>query len=556
MKIYKGIAGSPGIVSAKMIYFEKKSENKIKLDIDEAVEKTLKKVSRLHKQALEEMGEDKAKIFAAYEMLLQDSMLIDPMKKEVEGGKSTEEAIKSVTNAMADILSKKNNEYMRQRAEDIRYIGKLLLEAESESEFSFPEGEDKYILAAYELTPVDTMMFDKSRLAGFVTECGGKTSHTVILAKSLGIPAVVGVKGIDSGLDSEPAFLDGYSGELVVSPNSEKKAEYEKKLFEEQQLLQSLEAVKKSEARTKDGEKISVCINIGKPSDMKDYESEMLDGVGLFRSEFLYSSASKKPELDEQIEAYREVIKKAAPNAVTIRTLDVGGDKKIDYLNMKHEENPFLGNRGIRLCLGNTDIFREQLEAILIAAAGEKVKIMLPMVTSLREINETKKIISEIKAELDKKNIGYCKNYLLGIMIETPASAISADIFARHCDFFSIGTNDLVQYIMAADRGNSDVEKLYNPSHPSVISMISNVISAGKRAGIETSVCGDLAANTDFTELLLGLGLKKFSVPLPAASRVKYKIGGIDSEKAKKYAQAVLEAEDEVQTEKIMRKGQ
>ena len=560
MKLFSGVAGAPGIACADVLYFKKDSDNDEnnakEIGIDDAIDAALEKIKNLKEKALSELGEEKAKIFSAYEMLLSDKMLTDPIKKAIESGAAAKTAIQKVTKSMADMLASKNNEYMRQRADDIRYIGELLCEAVvgSKTEFEFPSGDDMYIIAAHELTPVDTMLFDRSRIAGLVTELGGATSHTVILAKSLGIPAVVGVSGILESETDTAAYLDGYSGKFIVSPDEKTKAEYDGKIKEEEVLTAQMNEIKGTEAYTADGEKIAVCINIGKPSDMKNAEGEKLDGVGLFRSEFLFSSEKEMPTCDEQTEAYREVIKAASPNYVTIRTLDVGGDKQIKYLNMQKEENPFLGERGIRLMLNNPDVFKTQIRAILIAAADEKVKIMLPMITSLDEIRAAKKIIAEVQAELESGKIAYCKEPLVGIMIETPASAIMADVFAKHADFFSIGTNDLVQYIMAADRGNYQVENLYNPYHPAVIYMLNNIIRAGRDANIEVSVCGDLAANPDFTELLLGMGLKKFSVPQPMASRIKYKISGISLDEARELKYRTLAAEDETEVKNILKK--
>ncbi len=555
MKLFKGIGAAPGVVGAKTLYFEKKSGTKQNITIDDAIEKALEKVRMLHKKAMNDLGNDKAKIFAAYEMLLEDTMLTDPIKKSVSEGEEPETAVRNVTESMAKILSSKNNEYMRQRADDIRYIGELMIDTLNGTDggFSFPEGDEKFILAAYELTPVDTMMFDNKRLAGLITEKGGSASHTVILAKSLGIPAIVGAAGLSAELDGENSYLDGYTGMYIVSPDARTEEEYIRKIKDEELLNKQLEMIKSSEAATKDGERIKVCINIGKPSDMNGTENEKIDGVGLFRSEFLYSSSKKKPTCDEQTKAYREVIEKAKPNTVTIRTLDAGGDKQIEYLNMTPEENPFLGNRGIRLCLNNPEIFSEQLRAILLAGAGEKVKIMLPMITSLDEIERAKAMIADVKAQLDGEGLDYCENILVGIMIETPASAVMADVFARYADFFSIGTNDLVQYITAADRGNAQVENLYNPYHPAVVRTLANVIKAGADAGIEVSVCGDLAANTAFTELLLGMGLKTFSVPLPMASRIKYKISNTSSGDARELTKKVLAAESANEIKNILR---
>lgn len=555
MKIYKGIPGAPGVASGKVLYFEKNAAENKSVDFDDAVQNAIEKVSRLEQKALADLGEDKAKIFAAYKMLLEDEVLLGQIRAEIEGGSAPTDAVSSVTEMMAGVLAAKENEYLRQRADDIRYIGEILKsELAGGSEFAFPGGSEKYILAAHELTPVDTMTFDHSRLAGLVCEVGGATSHTVILAKSIGIPAIVGAGGIMAERAEDVAYLDGYTGEFVTSPDDAANRKYTKLLQDEEQLKRQLDEIRTTDAHTADGERISVLVNIGKPSDLSKLGDEKIDGVGLFRSEFLYSSASKKPTKEEQIEAYKKVIDAVYPNPVTVRTIDVGGDKQISYLNMKQEENPFLGSRGIRLCLDNPDIFAEQLEALLIAGAGKSIKIMLPMITRLDEIRKTREMLAQIREKLDAENTKYCVRVSLGIMIETPAAAITADVFAKHCDFFSIGTNDLVQYLTAADRGNADVEEVYNPYHPAVLIMLSRVIKAGAAAGIDVSVCGDLAANTDFTEVLLGMGLTKFSVPLPVAGRIKHKIGTISKKAAEALAEKALAAEDENEVMKILRK--
>ena len=557
MKILKGIAGASGIVCGKILYFEKKAGTAADIDIDTAVEMCLKKVREMYAKALSDLGEGKAKIFSAYEMLLEDQMFIGPIKEQIAAGSTPECAVTEVSESMSAILMKKDNEYLRQRADDIRNIGSMLKESLSgaDNDFQFPDGDEKFIIAAEELTPVDTMLFDHSRLLGFATREGGATSHTVILAKSLGIPAIVGVKELELGTACEIAYLDGYIGELVLDPDSDTKSVYDKKVVEEQEFIKSLETLKNSDAFTKDGERINVAVNIGKPSDLNGSEGERFDGVGLFRSEFLYSSAKKKPTIAEQVEAYKSTLDAVYPQSVTIRTLDIGGDKQLDYLDMPKEENPFLGNRGIRLCLSNEDIFREQLKALLMASVDRKLKIMLPMVTRLEEITRTRELIENIKEELELEGVPAATNVKLGIMIETPASAIMSEVFARHCDFFSIGTNDLVQYIMSADRGNPTVESIYNPYNPAVIKMLAKVIDDGARAGIEVSVCGDLAANTDFTELLLGMGLKKFSVPLPMVSRIKKKIGDISLVSAREKVINALSAENEDEVLNIVKRG-
>lgn len=558
MKIFKGIEGAPGIAAGRVLYFEKNQGGRERRDFGEAVKEAAKRVRTLKNKAMNDLGEDRAKIFSAYEMLLEDTMLTAPMQAEIENGAEPEAAVDKVTGEMARVLESKKSEYMRQRADDIRYVGELIKEAlcGANTEFEFPAGDEKFVLAANELTPVDTMLFDANRLAGLATEKGGITSHTVILAKSMGIPAVVGIKNLSEiSAYSGKAYIDGYNGTLATSVSGADEERYEELLEKERLFIKQLEEIKKTDAQTKDKKRISVLANIGKPSDLKDAQDERFDGVGLFRSEFLYSASDKKPTVIEQTEAYKKAIDFVSPNSVTIRTIDVGGDKKIGYLNMKAEENPFLGNRGIRLCLKNTEIFSEQLEAILIAGAGKSVKVMLPMISSINEIKQTKEIISEIQKSLEERNISYCRELSIGIMIETPASAVMADAFAKHCDFFSIGTNDLVQYLMAADRGNAEVENVYNPYHPAVLRTINSVIKAGKNAGIEVSVCGDLAANTAFTKLLLGMGLEKFSVPIPAIGRIKHTISQISLNEAKELAEKVLALENEDEISELLRKG-
>lgn len=557
MRILNGIAGAPGVVSGKVLYYEKKVGSSAETDIDTAVKKCIDKVKKMYNKALADLGEDKAKIFFAYEMLLGDQMFIGPIKEAIAGGEEPEKAVADVSESMSGVLMKKENEYLRQRADDIRNVGNMLREiiCGADDDFSFPEGDDKYIISAQELTPVDTMLFDHSRLLGFVTKEGGATSHTVILAKSIGIPAVVGVSELDRSSDDADAYLDGYTGEFVINPDAEAKSVYDKRVLDEQELLKSLDTIKKNDAYTKDGERIKVAVNIGKPSDLKGSEDSKFDGVGLFRSEFLYSSSKEKPSVKQQCEAYKKAADLVYPKSVTIRTLDVGGDKQIEYFHMPKEENPFLGNRGIRLCLSNEGVFSDQLKALLMAGYGKRLKIMLPMVTRIEEITRTRELLAEAKEELEREGTPAADDIELGIMIETPASAIMSEVLAKHCDFFSIGTNDLVQYIMSADRGNSAVEKVYNPFNPAVLKMIYKVIQDGADAGIEVSVCGDLAANPDFTEILLGMGLKKFSVPLPMLNRIKKKISDINLSSAKDVANEVLKAEDEYEVEKIIRRG-
>ena len=400
------------------------------------------------------------------------------------------------------------------------------------------------------------MLFDRERLAGLITETARRNVAHRNSCKVYGhIPSAVGAENL-SDADGRYAYLNGYDGTLTCEPDGVEEQRLKKLLDDERELAQSLDKIKSADAYTADGERIAVLVNIGKPSDLKNTDGVKFDGVGLFRSEFLYQSSDKKPTEAEQIAAYKEVIEKVYPNPVTVRTLDVGGDKELKYLGMKKEENPFLGNRGIRLCLANPDIFSEQIRSLLIAGEGKSLKIMLPMVTSVSEIDKTRTVIDGVKKSLDESGTAYCTDIRLGIMIETPAAAIMAEKFAKHCDFFSIGTNDLVQYITAADRGNSDVESVYDPCNPAVMSMIAHTISAADGAGIDVSVCGDLAANTFFTQVLIGMGLKKFSVPHPLVGRVKHKIQKCSTHGAKQLAKKVLDAETADEVRNLLSEGE
>ncbi len=553
MKVLKGIAGSPGIAMAPIVFYRKSTGEGVSLSLEEARQNCIQRVGQLHEKALQETGGEEAKIFEAYEMLLQDEFLFSPAASAIEGGAEPVQAVLEAAETMSRVLASKGSEYMRQRADDIRYVGEMVAnEMKGEqSYYTLPEGDTPFLLVAHELTPVDTMKFDSDRLAGLVTQLGGATSHTVILAKSLGIPAVVGVKGIEFSEKSLNGALDGYLGEFVIDPDLQTEVVYQDKIKEEEALQARMDSIKTMPAQTKDGQRISVLANIGNPMDLKHAEGLQYDGVGLFRSEFLYLKEDKKPTVQKQAEAYQKAIDKA--ELVTIRTLDIGGDKQISYLSMEEEENPFLGNRGIRLCLHHQQLFREQLEAILIAAAGKKVHIMLPMITSITEISQAKALLNEVKEKLEQNHTPYCADAALGIMIETPASAIMADQFAKYCDFFSVGTNDLIQYLLCADRGNAQVEYLYNPFHPAVIQMLYQVIQAGEKAGIPVSVCGDMAADLRFTKLLLGLGLKKFSVPFPMIARMKYKISTISLQDAQALAQKVLQEEQEQQIQNLLK---
>lgn len=551
MKIIHGIKGAPGIAVGKLFVYKNIPSSNSNISLEEAIKKADDEIAKSEEKAFKVYGDENAKIFSAYRMILNDESFLAPIRTLIAGGASPADAVKSAAESVSEILLGKKSEYMRQRADDIIYIGKLLTDIinGAPSAPSLPNDGKKYIIAAHELTPMDTMRFDSERLAGFITETGGSASHTVILAKSIGIPAVVGACNVTKLENFQNVYLDGESGILICTPDNAADKKYQELLKSQEEFRHKISVLKNSDACTKDGKRIAVCINIGNPLDLSAADCRY-DGVGLFRSEFLYSSANEKPTFEAQYNAYKSVIDTVSPNPVTIRTLDIGGDKPIEYILSKHEANPFLGNRGIRLCLNNKELFAEQLAAILCAAAETEVRIMLPMITTVDEIKQTRQLIHRISKEITDKGKKICDKYLLGIMIETPTSAISADIFAKECDFFSIGTNDLIQYVAAADRGNPDVEKLYNPYHPSVIRILKHVI---RTSDIDVSICGDLAADMDFTELLIGLGLRKFSVPIPMTEKLKYRISRIDTAEAEGFAEKVLALQDENEIKNMLK---
>lgn len=551
MKVYKGIGASAKIAAAPIVFYKKETNAKNNMDFSGAVRECIKESEHLYKKTLGEIGEEQAKIFLAYKMLFEDEMFISPMKKRIDLNENAKDVIMQESEKMASVLLKKKSEYLKQRADDIKYAANMIISKMEgiSASYKLPEGDKKFILASKELTPADTMHFNPNRLAGLAVCYGGAASHTVILAKSLGIAAVVGIEDLEP-VECDDAIIDGYSGKLILNPDSETKKIYETKQNEQEEIDAKIQSLKTSETQSKDKKRIHLLVNIGKPEDLNDFDNMQTDGVGLFRSEFLYTGERCEPSIEKQIKEYEKAIDKTAGKIFTIRTLDVGGDKKIDYLYSIKEENPFLGNRGIRLCFSNPNIFSNQLEAITAAAKKRKIKIMFPMITSADEIKKAK-VALEKACEKNGANI---ENFQTGIMIETPASVIMADRFADYCDFFSIGTNDLVQYIMCADRTNFAVAKNYNPFNMAVIRAIYHVIKTADKYKKDVSICGDLAADTRFTKLFMGMGLKAFSVPRPLAGEIKYKISTIDSNDAQEFLKQVLELEDENEIQKILEK--
>lgn len=460
------------------------------------------------------VGEKEAEILEGHVQIIQDPSILDGVKDGIEQGLCAERAFCNVCQMFIDIFQMSEDELTSQRVTDIIDIQtrmlKILLQKEDTPISEVPAGT---ILAAKDLTPSMTVGIQKEHVTGILTEEGGYTSHSAILARALGIPAVLSLPNImEQVLTGQEAILDGDDGVVILSPDKDTKALYQKKAaaFKEQQ--QALQHYKGKATTTADNEKVELVCNIGRPEDVNAVIEQDGEGIGLFRTEFLFMDRSSVPTEEEQFTAYKDVAEKMQGKPVIIRTLDVGGDKEIPYLSLKKEENPFLGYRAIRVCLNETDMYKQQLRALLRASAFGNIRIMVPMVTCVKELQKVKKLIAEIKKELIEKNIPFDDNILVGVMIETPAAVLIADLLAKEADFFSIGTNDLTQYVMAVDRGNAQVANLYSPYNPAVLRAIKQTIAAGKKEGILVGMCGEAAADPLLIPLFLAYGLQEFSV--------------------------------------------
>ena len=495
-----------------------------------ALNQAMEETDALAKDLATRVGEKEAEILNGHLMLLSDPMLTGEIENTIAGENACSEyAIENVCNMYADMFASMGDELMQQRATDMRDIKtrmqKILLGVSSVDIASLPAGS---IIVAKDLTPSMTAGINPDNVCGIVTELGGKTSHSAILARALEIPAVVAVEGFLKNVkDGDTVVLDGSEGIVFVNPEETVTAEYETKrtayLKEKKELDQHIG----KPTVTKDGVTIELVANIGKPEDVDKVLQYDAEGIGLFRTEFLFMDRNSMPTEDEQFEAYQKVAIAMNGKPVIIRTLDIGGDKEIPYMGLKKDENPFLGYRAIRFCLDRReDVYGPQLRALLRASAFGNIKIMVPMVTCLEEFREAKAMIEEVKAELDLKGIAYKRDIQVGIMVETAAASLMADAFAKEVDFFSIGTNDLTQYTMSVDRGNDKVSYLYSPLNPAVLRSIRHIIQCGRKEGIMVGMCGEAASDPLMIPLLLAFGLNEFSMSASAVLNARKLITG------------------------------
>ena len=490
-----------------------------------ALEQTVAETQKMAEDLATRVGEKEAEIMQGHMMLLSDPMLTGEIENSISNDKvNAEFAIETVCNMYADMFASMGDELMQQRATDMRDIKvrmqRTLMGLQSADVSSLPAGT---VLVAKDLTPSMTAGINPANVVGIVTELGGRTSHSAILARALEIPAVVAVNGLlEQVKDGDTVVLDGSTGEVYVNPDTEIKTAYEAKRDQFLKEKKELEKYIGKPSVTKDGVQVEIVANIGKPEDIDKVLQYDGEGVGLFRTEFLFMDRTSMPTEDEQFEAYKKVAAAMNGKPVIIRTLDIGGDKEIPYMGLEKDENPFLGYRAIRLCLDRKeDIYKPQLRALLRASAFGNIRIMIPLVTCIEEYREAKALIEELKKELDEKGIAYKKDIQVGIMVETAAASLIADIFAKEADFFSIDTNDLTQYTMSVDRGNKKISYLYSTFNPAVLRSIRHIIACGREAGIMVGMCGEAASDPMMVPLLLAFGLNEFSMSASAILRTR-----------------------------------
>lgn len=481
--------------------------------LQKAVDSFIEETKALAQSVKETAGDKEAEILEGHIVMLSDPFMISQMQDNIDAGSVAEKAVDTVCNMFIDMFSSVDDELTNQRASDVKDIKdsllKLLLGIETVDISSVPKGS---ILVAKDFTPSMTSQINKENVNAIVTEVGGVTSHSAILARAMGLPAVLSVADATKVIkDGETLIADGFKGKIIVNPTEAELKEYEEKDREYQKEKDSLKAFIGKPTVTKDGVKKVVYANIGKPEDVQNVLQNSGEGIGLFRTEFLFMDRAHEPTEEEQFEAYSTVARAMDGREVIIRTLDIGGDKEIPYLHIEKEENPFLGHRAIRYCLDNPELFKNQIRAILRASAYGYIKIMLPLVTCLEEVKKAKEIIKECEQELSDKGIEY-KSVPVGVMIETPSAVLISDLLAKEVEFFSIGTNDLTGYTMAVDRGNAKVSNLYDTFQPSVLRAIEMTIKNAKKEGIEVGMCGEAAADINLIPKLVEWGLDEFSV--------------------------------------------
>lgn len=549
-----GIAASDGIAIGKAylltepdLSFDKVSitdpEGEIKRLLD-SFEKSKNEIQGIREHVAKAVGEDEAQVFDAHLMVLSDPELFDGIKNDItENMINAEAALSTVAKMYINMFeSMEDNPYMQERAADIKDVTERVMGHLLGVKIPSPATiNEEVVIVAKDLTPSDTAQLNRDYVKGFVTDIGGRTSHSAIMARSLEIPAVVGTKEVTQVIaEGDMVIIDGLEGDIIIRPNEEIIAVYQEKAaaFKEQQLEWA--KLKDSKSLSKDGKQIEIAANIGTPKDLTGVIENGAEGIGLYRTEFLYMDSEDFPTEDEQYEAYKAVLEGVNGQAVVVRTMDIGGDKELPYLQLPEEMNPFLGYRAVRISLAETEMFRTQLRALLRASVHGKLRIMFPMIATVNEFRDAKAILDEEKAKLEAEGTEVSNEIQVGIMIEIPAAAVLAHQFAKEVDFFSIGTNDLIQYTMAADRMNERVSYLYQPYNPAILTLLKHVIDSAHAEGKWVGMCGEMAGDQTAVPLLLGLGLDEFSMSASSVLKTRSLVAKLDSKEMEKLANKAI----------------
>ena len=551
----KGIAASGGIAIGKAYLWAKEefviprqpiSEDQIARQIqlfEEALIKTRHEILELQKKISAEMGQSEAEIFDAHLLVLEDRMLIEDVISQMKSEKLNAAYIfQNVLKKYVQVFLKIEDEYLKERVSDINDVGRRILRnLLGKSAKRFEDLQERVILVAHDLSPSDTAAMHKKNILAFVTDVGGKTSHTAIMAKSMEIPAVVGLeKSILSIKTGDTLIVNGSTGLVLVNPDQEALDNYHKEETAFKDITRRFILLKDQPAVTLDNRLVQLAANIELPDEIPSILEHGAEGIGLYRTEFFYMNRTDIPSEEEHYQAYKFVAQAVKDNPVIIRTLDLGGDKFLSHLEIPRDMSPFLGWRAIRFCLARPDIFKIQLRAILRASVHGNLKLMYPMISGIEELRKANILLEECKKELKEKGLAFNDSMEVGAMIEVPSAAMTADIIAKEADFFSIGTNDLIQYSIAVDRSNEKVAYLYEPAHPGVLRLIKNIIDVGHRAGIWVGMCGEMAGDPLFTLILLGLGLDEFSMPSIMVPEIKHIIRSVNMAQAKQIAEEAV----------------
>ncbi|NLW29274.1 MAG: phosphoenolpyruvate--protein phosphotransferase [Erysipelothrix sp.] len=550
--MFKGIAASSGVAISKVYKLERPvlvvnpnfSDLETELKIfSESIEKTKVDIEKVKSKAVGRLSDDELAIFDAHLMVASDPEFIGQIEEQIRNGFSVSTAVENVKSMFVGMFEAMEDEYFRERAADIKDVTyRLLAHTLNVKIPDLSLIDEEVIIVAHDLTPSDTAQLDRQYVKGFATEIGGRTSHSAIMARSLEIPAVVGIKGVLENTNNDDVIiLDALTGDVLINPENETIDLYRKKEVEYAEYRESLKQLISAESVTVDGHRVEIAGNIGNAKDVVAVLENGGDGVGLYRTEFLYMDATSLPSEEDQYNAYKAVLEAMGDKLVVIRTLDIGGDKELSYLKFPHELNPFLGYRALRLCLDRPDIFRTQLRALLRASVHGKLAIMFPMVATVNEFRAAKALLEDERKNLTEEGIAVSDQLQVGIMIEIPAAAVNARNLAKEADFFSIGTNDLIQYTMAADRMNQQVSYLYQPYNPSILSLIKMAIDGAHAEGKWCGMCGEMAGEELAVPVLLGLGLDEFSMSATSILAARKMVRSLNYQEMKDMANRALE---------------